>query len=160
MLVFLSNNQKIRWQRQQRISVVVCQFWIGANCHVCDSNSSRSRDKNSSLRSASLLNVSLQTYTHKKNAAKDSCSLFLKMPPRTLLWQYVVANCMRLRRPCRDTILIQALASQADLCTSSGSLNICVFSQPKWLKFGLQTKFSKCLDTQNFSSLSFVLSEL
>ena len=49
--------------------------WRQLSC-VCDSNSSRSRDKNSSLRSASLLNVSLQTYTHKKNAAKDSCSLF------------------------------------------------------------------------------------
>ena len=33
---------------------------------------------------------------------------------------------------------IQSLAAKVDLCIPSGSLNISVISQPKWLKFGLQ----------------------
>ena len=54
------------------------------------------------------------------------------------------------------SILTQSLAGQVDLCIPSGSLNISVISQPKWLKFGLQAHFLKMFGHTKFQlSITF-----
>ena len=45
---------------------------------------------------------------------------------------------------------LQSLAGQVDLCIPSGSLNISVIYQPKWLKFGVQAHFLKMFGHTKF----------
>ena len=49
-----------------------------------------------------------------------------------------------------DAVCIQWLAAKVDLCIPSGSLNISVISQLKWLKFGLQPHLLKMKVTKVF----------
>ena len=51
---------------------------------------------------------------------------------------------------CLLEVEVQSLAAKVDLCIPSGSLNISVISQPKWLKFGLQAHFLKMFGHTKF----------